>query len=257
MRQPFSEPNASISAAIDIWRIDLNWDSSKVSQSIKNLSPDEEEKARSFRFEKDRDRYIVARNSLRIIIGNYLDIKPDQIRFSYNKYGKPFLDNGNQELRFNLSHSRDIALIAVTSGAEVGVDVEYLDDELDVMTLANTILSETETSMLEKLPADSQTKTFFKAWTRKEAFLKALGKGFSETADRLPTSALMTEAKISVKITGGQSDKSWWLASFPINRDYSAAVAAEGDIGTIRYKKFSNGSKENATRLPENTTLYT
>ena len=256
MLQSLSEPNAPTTAAIDIWRIDLNCDSWKVGQLIENLSPDEKDKASKFRFPKDRDHYVVARGSLREIIGSYLDLKPDQIRFSYNKYGKPSIDNGNPALRFNLSHSRDIALVAVTSGAEVGVDVEYIDDELDVMNLANTIFSASEISMLENLSADAKTGAFFNAWTRKEAFLKALGKGFSEVADCLPTSAPMNDAKISVKITGGQIEKSWSLASFIVDRDYSAAVAAEGGIGTIRYKKFLNASKEIATRLTQNATIY-
>ena len=222
---------------IDIWSFSLNCDPSAVSRSFRLLSPDEKQKADRFRFEKDRDRYVVARGSLRRIIGSYLGLQPDQIRFSYNRFGKPFIDDQNVSIRFNVSHSRDIALIAVTSGKEVGIDIEFVDDGLDVLTTAKCIFSQTETSILEKLPSDLRTRAFFKAWTSKEAYLKALGKGFSDESRQFPVSILMDEQKFVFITNDGHRSRKWSLMSLPSGRNYSSALVVEGEIETTRNRQ--------------------
>lgn len=239
MPQSSKESLANRLDDIDIWRIDLDGDRSIVSKSYRILSADEKQKADRFRFTKDRDRYVIARGNLRRILGGYLDLEPDQIRFYYNEYGKPFVADTNSLIRFNVSHSRDIALIAVAWGREVGVDIEFIDYDLDVMTIANGIFSPSELSILEKLTPELRTVSFFKGWTRKEAWLKALGKGFSEPSRQLPDSALTNDAEFSFTINDGQSDHTWSLSSLSTHCDYSAAVAAEGAPARIVFMQSS------------------
>jgi hypothetical protein len=104
------------------------------------LSDDERSRADKFYFNRDRRRFIVARAGLRIILGRYLGIEPEQLRFHYNRYGKPSLSghSGEDELRFNVSHSRDLALHAITREGNVGIDVEHLRENLANIKLPNT-----------------------------------------------------------------------------------------------------------------------
>lgn len=176
----------------------------------------------------------MARGNLRRIIGSYLDLEPDQIRFSYNRFGKPFIDDRNVSIRFNVSHSRDIAMIAVTSGRDVGIDIEFIDNGLDILTTASGIFSTTELSILEKLPSHLRTPAFFRGWTRKEAYLKALGKGFSDESINFPVSLLTDEHNTSFSTNNGERYRNWSLMTLAMDFGYSAAVAVEGEIGTLR-----------------------
>jgi len=119
------------------------------------LSDDERRRAARFRFERDRRRFIVARGELRELLGRYLDTRASELRFVYNAFGKPALSpEFGGRLKFNLSHSADLALIAIATDREVGVDVEYLRPD--------------------------EPRTFFEAWTKQEAYVKARGEGLSD-----------------------------------------------------------------------------
>lgn len=220
---------------IDVWRVDLDRDPDSVCSLFKTLSRDEQQRAGRFHFAKDRGQFVIARGSLRKIIGGYLALEPDRIDFSYNAFGKPFLELEETRLRFNVSHSRGFALVAVASGREVGIDIEFVDDDLDVLTVAHSVFSQTEISILEKLPSALRPLAFFKGWTRKEAYLKALGKGFSERSGQLSGTVIPDEPNIPLGTTDGQNVRDWSLVSLPYERDYMAALAVESRIGTIRY----------------------
>lgn len=254
MLQRSFDPIALRDGDINIWKVRLDCDAVTVDRSLRTLSQDEKQKADRFRFAKDRDRYIVARSSLRQILGDYLDLEPDVITFSYNEYGKPFLENGNP--KFNLSHSEDMALIAITSSRDVGIDIEFIDNKLDIVTTAKGIFSQSDFRMLEKLPPSQRTRAFFRAWTLKEAWLKGLGKGFSEYSHHLPNSALMEDAEMLITLNDGGSDRVWSLSSLSIHPDYSAAVAVEGALGTIGYKQFSTAIEQNPSPNCENSILF-
>jgi 4'-phosphopantetheinyl transferase len=243
MQQSSLDPIALRDREIDIWKLNLNRESSEVGRAFRRLSQAEKGKADRFRFKKDRDHYVVARGDLRRIMGGYLDIEPDRVRFSYNKYGKPFLGNGNASILFNVSHSRDIALVAVTSGNEVGIDIEFVDDSIDVLTTAKGVFSQADTSLLEKLPPDLRTRAFFRGWTRKEAYLKALGEGFSQESRQFPVSIFLDEQKIVFTTSEVDRSRNWSLISLPFGQNYSSALVMEGEIDATRNRRLPEKGK--------------
>jgi 4'-phosphopantetheinyl transferase len=145
---------------------DCDWDA--------HLSPEERQRAASFRFPRDRDRFIVVHGILRRVLDSYLPQAPTLI---YGTNGKPALACGG--LHFNLSHTDDRALIAVSATGELGVDLERVRLEPDAARIADYCFSPSERKALSLVPQARQAEAFFKCWTRKEAFVKALGDGLS------------------------------------------------------------------------------
>jgi 4'-phosphopantetheinyl transferase len=169
---------------IHIWRLTLDQPSAQVLELFNTLAEDERARAERFCFEKDRRHFIVARGLLRQILSGYVGVEPRDIRFGYGDNGKPFLRNDiPTNLRFNLSHSDGLAVLAVTAGAEIGVDFEVIQPGRDMDCIANQFFSASEYAVLQNIPAANALETFYNCWTRKEAFLKALGSGLSTPLD--------------------------------------------------------------------------
>lgn len=163
---------------LDLWHINLNPSNISADNCISILSEDEKNKAFEFAFQKHRRRYIIGRYCLREILSSYLNIHSSKIEFVYNKYGKPFLKK--RELEFNLSHSKDQAILAIHKNAPVGIDIEYTNLDLDFINIAQEILSEHEHQQFLSINNNSlQKNAFYQAWTCKEALTKCLGMGFS------------------------------------------------------------------------------
>jgi len=142
------------------------------------LSDAERERAARFTFEKDRARYISCRKALRLLLGRYTGAPPEEIVFRYERHGKPALA-GIPGWQFNVSHSRDLAAIAISRYDAVGIDLELIDPEFPRDEVAPEILAPDEIRDLAALPAGTQPAYFFQLWTLKEALLKAAGCGFS------------------------------------------------------------------------------
>ena len=149
------------------------------------LSADETERARRFAFERDRRRYIVARARLRQLLGERLGTAPESLRFVYEPHGKPALARraGQRDVRFNLSHCGEIAAYAFAEGREVGVDIEEVRELPDADQLALRFFSRRERAAYLRLPRRERPRGFFNCWTRKEAFVKALGVGLSHSLE--------------------------------------------------------------------------
>jgi len=144
------------------------------------LSQDERDRSARFRFARDRLRFVAARGTLRALLGRYLRTRPGRIRFSYNAFGKPELSPAfGSRLRFNLSHSAGLALIAITRDAAIGVDVEYIQPHPDYAEIARGVFSAAELDELDRLPSDVYPLAFLSCWTKKEASLKARGEGLA------------------------------------------------------------------------------
>src|SRR5207247_1196157 len=138
------------------------------------LTLDERTRSARFRFERDQQRFIVARGVLRDLLGRYLQTQPSQISFVYNAFGKPDLKPElGDRLKFNLSHSSGLALIAIATGSNVGVDLEYIQAQSDYSDIARRFLSAAEVDCLMALPRNLFAEAFFSCWTKKEAYLKA------------------------------------------------------------------------------------
>jgi 4'-phosphopantetheinyl transferase len=168
---------------VQVCCVDLDQWQSQMDALRALLSQDERDRADRFYFERDRVRFVLCRGILRRLLAHHLQIPPNRVQFAYNAYGKPGLagDNPAQTLCFNVSHSQQTALFAMTLNRSVGVDLEYVRP-VEVLQLADRFFSEAETQWLRSLPAPEQPTAFFQLWTAKEAYLKAIGTGLSQLA---------------------------------------------------------------------------
>ncbi len=180
----------------EVWILDLAGPRDKVEDAQFLLSEDEWERAARFRFPVDRNRFILARAGLRRIVAAYEGTDPAEISFEYSTHGKPGLRTTKENIKFNVSHSAERGLVACTRGMEVGVDIEYLQRNLDVDDLARRFFSEKEIGKLRDLPADIRRLAFFRCWTCKESYLKAVGKGISLGLDQFDVSEVVASPAI-------------------------------------------------------------
>jgi 4'-phosphopantetheinyl transferase len=165
---------------VDVWRVRTDGPEGPHSH-LEILHRDEIVRAERFRFEKDRYRFTQCRSALRQLLATYLKISPTEILFEYSARGKPRLAvrQNPHALQFNVSHSGELALIAIGSEQSIGVDIERIRTEVDTESLAERFFSTGERAGLQALPDHLRLTGFYACWTRKEAFLKATGDGLS------------------------------------------------------------------------------
>jgi 4'-phosphopantetheinyl transferase len=200
------------------------------------LSPDELGRARRFHFEEDRMRFVRCRSALRIVLSRYLAIPASEIVFEYQTYGKPGLvaQQNPQHLSFNVSHSAGMALIAISAGQRLGVDIEQVRADFDLMTIAERFFSPREQAGLLALPDQVRVPAFFACWTRKESFIKAIGDGLSFP---LAQFSVNTEPDVGPMIEEIHADigarKHWSLTSLNVGDDYCATLTVEGALSRL------------------------
>ena len=215
---------------VDVWRVNLDEVSSTVTaRSI--LSSDELNRANRFHFEKDRMHFVRCRSVLRILLGRYLAIPAEEVCFEYHPSGKPEVaDQQNpRRLRFNVSHSNGLALIAVSAGRRLGVDIEMIRAEVDTLTLAEQFFSLGERASLRSLPNQLRVPAFFACWTRKESFLKATGEGLSfPLADFSVTPYPDLNPRVEEIRGDTEAGKRWLLVDLSVVDCYRATLAVEG-----------------------------
>ena len=161
-----------------VWRCDL--DILLVEEYETFLTKDEHERAARFRFPLHRARYIAGRGALRYLLAQYLTRQPQEFSFVLNAHGKPEL--ASKQLRFNVSHSQNLALLAFCPDDDIGVDLEFRRTDYDdekIMRLAGRFFCKAESHELETVNGPARQAAFFRCWTRKEALLKATGEGIS------------------------------------------------------------------------------
>jgi 4'-phosphopantetheinyl transferase len=173
------------SGDVQIWKVDITPQSAAVPVLRARLSPEERERADRFVFDRHRIRYIRARAALRALLGRHLAIRPEDVRLDTAPGGKPFLAGTTASLHFNVSHSGDLALIALTKVGEVGVDLEGVRPRADDwVALARRYFAAEEVAALERYSPTERVQAFFRLWTRKEAIVKLLGDGLRLPLDR-------------------------------------------------------------------------
>jgi 4'-phosphopantetheinyl transferase len=207
-------------AVVHVWRAESH------PCSTDFLSAGERERAAQFHFDKDRNRYVAARSVLRQLIGRYEQVSPEGIQFTYNTYGKPALENST--LRFNLSHSADVVLLAFTRNKNIGVDVERIRPEFAAKEIAGRFFSQEEVALLRALPVESLPESFFTCWTRKEAFIKGHGSGLSLPLHRFVVS-LDSPARLVRTDFDPDAARQWTLHDLRIDAGFRAALAVEGE----------------------------
>ncbi len=231
-----------LSNDVHVWRAFLDLTVLQKKSLVRNLSTDEVARASRFHFERDRERFIVARGILRHILGCYLGENPAELRFEYTPYGKPFfaVDAGYDTLSFNLSHSGEFALYAITRNRKVGIDIELVRDDIDIEQISRRFFSQRELNSLEKIHKDKQTVRFFQYWTRKEAFLKAMGKGVSFPLEHCDVSLMTGKVLSPIRLPDDKPETSCWYGMdlFP-GSGYAAAIMAEGNDWDLSCREYS------------------
>ncbi|MEG4022383.1 4'-phosphopantetheinyl transferase superfamily protein [Microcoleus sp. S13C4] len=221
---------------IDVWRVSLAQTESCLQSLQETLSTDERTKADRFRFPKDRSQFIVSRGALRAILSRYLNINSHILRFDYNSYGKPSLiaAQGGNTLRFNLSHSGGMALIAITNNRDIGVDIEGINTNFPCLEIAEKFFSPLEISVLRSLPEHLQPRAFFACWTRKEAYIKAVGKGLSIPLNQFDVTLAPGEPAALLNVEDNPEEAlRWSLIELIPSSDMVAAVAVAGDCSQL------------------------
>jgi 4'-phosphopantetheinyl transferase len=223
---------------IHVWRVSVGAAMRQIGFLLDALTQDEREKAGRFRFHKDRHQSVVARGALRDILSRYLNTPPGDLRFSYGPHGKPRLERGvrGKHLEFNLSHSHGLILVAVSAARQVGVDIERIRPGSDWEQIAERFFSPREAATLRALPVDQRTEAFFCCWTRKEAYIKAIGEGLSIKLSRFDVSVTPGEpAKLLRSVEDPEATLRWSLMEVIPAPWYAGAVAAEGRDWRLRY----------------------
>jgi len=215
---------------VHVWlaRLDLPWSAGPF---LELLATDERQKSEHFRFQHDRDRYVIGRVLVRILLGHLLHVEPASLRFHYNDFGKPYLSGGKDErrLRFNVSHSGQLILVALAADRHIGVDVERVREDLDIEAIAARFFSARERADLAVLSPSQKSDAFFRCWSRKEAFIKAKGEGLTLPLDRFDVSLLPGEpAMLRATRPDPVEANRWDIRDLDVGLSSQAAVAVEG-----------------------------
>lgn len=205
---------------------------------------DEEERARAarFHFASDRTRHIVAHGVLRTLLAAYTGVAARALEFEPGAYGKPSLRAGHglTPVTFNLSHSADVIVVAVSATRAIGVDVERWVPDIEAEALACEFFSPAERVMLGELPPEERVVAFFTFWSRKEAYIKATGFGVSRGLDHFDVGLERDTGRITDRLAGDASTR-WSLRDLAFEPGYSGAVVAEGTGWTLH--RFLWGSR--------------
>lgn len=221
---------------VHVWRIGLEQQDDLLERFRGTLEPEELDRASRFRFERLQRHFVVSRGFLRNVLARYMEVRPQDLRFVYNDYGKPSLA-GQQSLRFNMSHSHEVALVAVARDAALGVDVEYIRADFASEEIAKRFFSRREVETLTSLPREEIVAAFFRCWTRKEAYIKAIGKGLSQQLDRFDVTLAPYEPAALLQ-ADAEDTSSWSLSDIDVGSDYASALAVEGTPSVISYWKY-------------------
>jgi 4'-phosphopantetheinyl transferase len=218
-----------LDADIHVWSVDLNLNPQQVSEFDRVLTTQERQRAAKFINPLHGSRWTVARGYLRYVLSQYLDCTPAEIVFSYGQQGKPAIE-GN-DLQFNLSHSGDRAVYAISAKFPIGIDIEHIHP-LPAADLVDRFFSAQEQAIFHRLPVDLQQAAFFHAWTQKEAYLKACGTGLNTPLDQIEVSIdpRTPPAIITAPLTG-----IWQIEKLVISPEYAGSIVIGGEFDQIEY----------------------
>jgi len=211
---------------VQLWVVRLEASERTFARAFSWLSPDEVERADRFRFDKHRSAFVLGRAALRALIGGYLRFPPEEASFSYGPKGKPALSRPPAPLFFNVSNSGDLAAYAFTFDCEIGVDVEHRRRLLEIESIAQRFFAPDEVAELMDLPASDRPDGFFNCWTRKEAYIKAVGDGLSVPLDSFRVTLQPGVPARLVDLDGSATAAEHWsMHAFTPAPDYAGAIA--------------------------------
>jgi 4'-phosphopantetheinyl transferase len=190
------------------------------------LDSRDRERAARFRFSEDRARFVLGRGLLRKCLGHYLQQTPETIELATTNRGRPILPH-DETVQFSISHTHDLVAIALTTGARIGIDLEYMQPPSDLPELAKRIFSEEDLQTFQALPGGEAPAAFFRAWTRKEAYLKARGEGIAEGLRQISVSFAPEETGVIRDARDKSAARTWRLLALPVPADYVGSLACD------------------------------
>lgn len=232
--------------SVHIWRANLD----HFNDNADSLSEDELARANRFYFEKDRRNFIAARTILREILGAYLSVSPSQLLFQYAAKGKPELSD--QALQFNLSHSKNWAVYAISKTMPVGIDIEAIAENKEIDDIARRFFSPEEFEEINHLQGKNKLQAFYNGWTRKEALLKGIGEGLHYSLAKVVVNLADDIAQQTIILTENSLKKSQWnLYSLTPIEGFALALAVNGKVEKLielQHHQFHNAANMSLRR---------
>jgi phosphopantethiene--protein transferase domain len=241
------------SQTVHIWQTNLTRSPQHLEFYQSILADDELKRARRFKFERDKQAFVIARGTLRMILSHYLNLSPKQIKFKYSSKGKPSLDQDPSPLQFNLSHAYGKAIYAIALEENIGIDIEYIR-EIEVISLAKRFFCNSEYQWLNSLSSVEQYSAFFQLWTCKEAYLKATGEGLVGLQDIEIFTPLDSHPKILKISQNSELAKHWTLQTIETAENYVATLAIKGINYQFQYWQWTEAEeiKYNQLKIDDN-----
>jgi 4'-phosphopantetheinyl transferase len=232
---------------VHVWRAYLPEARAHLVFFMRTLSPDEQSRAERFVRHDDTVSFALRRGILRCILSRYADARPQDLRFEYSPLGKPWLCPASDApaLNFSVSHSNEWALIAVGRDLEVGIDVEHVRSDLNVLSIAGRFFSKEESDFIESAPDGQRQRLFFDLWARKEAYVKALGRGLSMPLDRF---VVPVRSHASVRLHPGEEP--WLFDPVPLGPDYASALVTHPPATHIQQYHWQTAKDGSSVRSP-------
>jgi 4'-phosphopantetheinyl transferase len=242
---PSSDAFASLEYAIHVWTLPAISDQTVLASFSGILSSDERERAGRFHFVDHQAAFIANRGRLRWLLSRYLSCSPAELVFHYGSQGKPSLLSPNARgLEFNLSHTDGMAIIAVSRGRQVGIDIEKLVPFPDALEIARQQFCKAEFEALNAVSAGDRLYAFYRCWTAKEAFLKGLGDGLERPLDSFQISPPVSPLRLDACEWDQNQCRIWQFRSLAIGNEYLSTLAFQGIIPVsddmIQVRKFPN-----------------
>ena len=227
--------SAQLDNEIHIWSAILDQPDTIVDGYYSILSDNEQRKVNKYKSKKLRNEQIMSMGLLRVLIAKYTNYSLNEINFLYNEFGKPFLspDSKGNKLSFNLSHSGNIAVFVFSRNREVGIDVEKIKELTDMEGVVDLCFSESEKKWFNNLPPYKKEEMFYKIWTDKEAYIKAIGKGLSFSPNNISLEQRSDDELFFKEIIGDENLSRWKLVTFNPHPGFISSIVVEGF--TIEY----------------------
>ena len=226
---PAPDPIPSLGENVHVWALQLDDGVFDAALWHSRLSPGEQGRAARFKFARDQRRYMITHAALRDILAAYANADAADLQFNEGPNGKPSLalPFDASGIEFNLSHSHELALIAVNLRNEIGVDVEFAKADFEFIEVASHFFTQREVTALRALPPVLQRQAFYKCWTSKEAFLKAKGTGLSGELDEVEIMLVGEHVQINAAVAG------WSLVELSPGDGYEAALVTKNKLAEI------------------------
>ncbi len=227
-------------AEVQVWRAPLSEQGTVTKRGRNLLSFDELRRADRFHSEQDRTRFVAAHSAMRQILSQYLPVSPESVVFDYGANGKPRLAEqfAKTGIKFNLAHSHELALVGISRDIDLGVDVEFINMSLAIDEMSPQVFSANELVTFRAIPVAQQVQYFFSWWSRKEAYVKALGVGLSMRLDQVEIVFDLSSRVGYARPKGSPVSQIWSVYDIDMGDGYKAALVIEGTGHELRYRQF-------------------